>query len=432
MMEEGNYVVREIDKQPYNNAYLIEKYEQLQQAGRPFVLVQFNIKNFRYYNTKYGSAAGDEILLLVLQKLLEQLEQDEYAAYLFADNFAALLQYDDAHALVYERMMQLVDYLYRIQDERIYRNLNTSIGIYEVQSADISYYDALNLANLSRKQSEGLPRRSFSIELYEPCCRESYMDQIQLEMDTADAYKNFEFIPYLQPKVELKTGRIVGAEALLRWLDQDGNPIPVYRFLPILNQNSYIRLVDLDIIDVACSHLERRIQDGKAVVPISFNASKWYYNDPNFVTDYVKVFDQHQIPKELVEIELMESISFDDTNRMMDVIEGFQQHGIRCSLDDFGSGYSSFSVLLNAQLDTIKMDRQFFVQNLNGDGKLIIKTIIDLIHSLDMKVVAEGVETKEHIDWLKECGCECVQGYYYYKPMPVEEFEALLDEQEQR
>ena len=143
----------------------------------------------------------------------------------------------------------------------------------------------------------------------------------------------------------------------------------------------------------------------------------------------MEVFEKYDIPKNLIEIEFMESISLNDTDRMKEVIAGFKEYGFKCSLDDFGNGYSSFNVLLNAELDIVKMDRQFFLNNLNGDNKLVIKTMIDLIHSLKMKVVAEGVELKEHVEYLKACGCDFVQGFYYYKPMPLNEFEKILDKQ---
>ncbi|MEG0365611.1 MAG: EAL domain-containing protein, partial [Coprobacillus sp.] len=134
-------------------------------------------------------------------------------------------------------------------------------------------------------------------------------------------------------------------------------------------------------------------------------------------------------PKHHIEIELMESISLDDTERMKEVVSGFKEYGFSCSLDDFGNGYSSFNVLLNAPFDIIKMDRQFFLDNLKGDNQLVIKTVVDLIHSLGMRIVAEGVELKEHIDYLKTCKCDYVQGYYYYRPMPICDFNDLLDKE---
>lgn len=415
----------------YNGAYIQEKYDLVKCSDLKYALIQANIKNFRYYNTKYGSASGNEILNLVFQLLSGVLTEDEYAGYLYSDNFIFLLRYEDIDVLVYKRMMDIIDRMYRIKDDRIYRNIFFSYGIYKIADSEVSFFDALNYANLCRKACPTLQNRSSCMEIYEASFRDNYMDRMELENRTAEAYKNYEFVTYLQPKIDLETEQVVSAEALLRWFDQDGNSVPLYQFMPILNQNGYIQLVDLDIFESICQCLQRRIKSGQKVVPVSFNISKSYFYDPNILQDYIHVFEKYDIPKELIEIEFMESISLDDTEQMKKIICGFKDYGFSCSLDDFGNGYSSFNVLLNASFDYIKMDRQFFLNNLNGDNKLIIKTIIELIHSLKMQVVAEGVELKEHVDYLKQCGCDYVQGYYYYKPMSIDSFEALLDEKPQ-
>lgn len=413
----------------YNISYILEKYDQVKNSGLKYALVHFNIKNFRYYNTKYGSDTGEELLELLFRTLLEFLEQEEYAAYLYADNFVALMRHEDIDAFVYERMTACTDKLYRINDERIYRNVFFSFGIYQIQEKNIKFQDAFNYANLCRKECDSIANRNYCMEVYNEKFYQDYMGQLELEIKTADAYKNYEFVPFLQPKVNLENEKIVSAEALLRWFDKEGNAVPLYQFLPILNQNSYIILVDLDIFEYVCKLLERRIKNHQKVVPVSFNISKSHFYDPRILQDYIEIFEKYDIPKRLVEIEFMESISLNDTEHMKKVISGFKEYGFTCSLDDFGNGYSSFNVLLNADLDIVKMDRQFFLNNLNGDDKLVIKTMVDLIHSLKMKVVAEGVELKEHVDFLKACGCDYVQGYYYYKPMPLNSFEDILDRQ---
>lgn len=407
--------------------YLMQKYDQIKKGDQRYALVQINIKNFRYFNSRYGSIAGEEILQLVFERILEKLEDEEYGGRLYGDNFAILLKYENTDTLIYQRLIHLIDRVYRIEDERIYRNMFTSMGIFIIENGETSFNDALNNANLCRKESPDLLCRSTCMEIYDNAFRKNYLDRLVLEEETAEAYKNYKFTTFLQPKIDLKTGEIVGAEALLRWFDEDGNNIPLYRFLPILNQNGYIVLIDLDIFEQMCQFMEQRIKDGKKVVPISFNISKSYFYDENIIQDYINVFNKYNLSPELIEIELMESISLDDTEHMKKVVEGFKELGFTCALDDFGNGYSSFNVLLNAELDIIKMDRQFFLKNLNGDGELIIKTVVDLIHSLEMKVVAEGVENKEHIDFLKKIGCDYVQGYYYYKPMSVDDFTVILD-----
>lgn len=419
----------------YNASYIEEKYNEVKSmkvnsTEVEYALVLWNIKNFRYYNTKYGVSAGDEILELVFQAMQSILEDGEYVGYLGADNFVTLLRYDNIDTLVYHRLVPLVQgELYRIDDVRISRNIFYSTGIYQLTSVEIDFQTALNFANLCRKESASLYNRCTNIEVYDQTCHSKYMERLELEIKTADAYKNYEFVAFLQPKVDPENGTVIGAEALLRWIDEDGNNVPLYKFLPILDQNSYIALVDLDIFDQMCQYQEERLKNHQKIVPISFNMSKTNFYNPDILQKYVEIFEKYHVPKKYVEIEFMESISLNDTAHMQKVISDFKNYGFTCSLDDFGSGYSSFNVLLNAPLDTVKMDRQFFLDNLNGDGKLVIKTVVELIHSLHMKVVAEGVESKEHIEYLRKCSCDYVQGYYYYKPMSVEAFGKLLDDE---
>ncbi len=413
--------------QEYDVNYIQAKYEEVIKTQKQYALIQVNVKNFRYFNSKYGYEAGDEILALILQRLKETLEKDEYVARLYADNFVMLLRYDDVETLVYERLFSLIDFAYRIEDDRVYRNLFYSFGIYLLEDKLVKFQDALNSANLCRKECDTLFNRSSSLEIYETSFYDRYMQRMKLEVDTANAYKQYEFTFHLQAKVDLKSETICGAEALLRWIDKDGNAIPVQQFLPILNQNNYIKLVDLDLFEQVCTYLDSRIKAGLPIVPISFNISKANFYTENILQEYVRIFEQFSIPKEYIEMEFMESISLNDMQYMREVITKFKQYGFHCSLDDFGNGYSSFNVLLNAPLDTVKMDRQFFLNNLNGNSELVIKTVIDLIHSLNMSVVAEGVEDEAHIRFLKQCNCDYVQGFYYYKPIAVEAFSALLD-----
>lgn len=409
------------------------KYEEAKTSAKKFALIVVNIKDFRYFNTLYGFQAGNEILSSLLTTLQAIMQEDEMVIHEHADNYTMLIRYnqenlDDLH----ERMYEITDKCYRINDSRIYRNLFLSFGIYLIQNNDCDYDNAKNLANLSRKACSGLSSRTQSYEIYNQKIHDQFMREKNLEESTADAYKNFEFVTYYQPKVDPYTEKIVGAEALLRWFDKDGNPIPVSDFLPILNKNAYIYLVDLDVFEMTCKMLQENILNNRPVVPISFNVSRSCFYDDENIQPYIELREKYQIPHHLIEFELMESISLDDTEHMKAFIHLIKGAGFQCSLDDFGNGYSSFNVLLNAELDAVKMDRQFFVKNLNGDNKLIIKTVINLIKSLHIKVIAEGVEDEEHVTYLKECGCDVIQGFYYYKPMCAETFNQLLQEQHQK
>ncbi len=411
----------------YNREWIKIKYEEARKTPEKYLLATMNIKNFRYFNCLYGYEGGNEILKLIYHKVADFLDDGESIAHDFSDNFVILFAYSNIHDFLYTRMPKLIDLCYRIDDPRIHRNNFESFGIFPLNHHDCDFEEAYHLANISRKQSETLTNRSHCYELYDDTYSEKYMSQCDLEFRTAQAFFNYEFVPYLQPKVDPYTNKIIGAESLIRWIDANGNFIPVSDFLPILIKNTYIYVIDLDIFDVVCKMLDERIRSNKPVVPISFNISKPEFYDDDFISDYKKVVEKYSIPLNLIEFELMESISLDDTDRLKKIIKEIKDAGFSCSLDDFGNGFSSFNVLLNAAFDAIKMDREFFVRSINEENKVIIKTMIDLIKSLHMKVVAEGVETKEYVDFLLQCGCDAIQGFYYHKPMPMADFNTLLD-----
>lgn len=413
----------------YNEKWIQDQYESILKTGQKYMLVYMNIKCFRLFNILYGHKAGDEILKTVYQAVAEYLDEDEWIGYVYADAYLMLMKYDSLKNFEEHRLKELTETIYRIKcDERIYRNIFVSYGIYLMDDKNCDFHKAVEYADLSRISTDSMHCRSHSYEVFDQNHLTDYKSHCELVTKTAEAYLNYEFVSFLQPKVDAHTHQIVGAEALVRWYGKDGKLIPVSDFLPILNENAYIRFIDMDAFDVVCRMLDGRIKGNKPVVPISFNLSKAHFYDPELIKDYTNILDKYEIPRELIVFELMESITLDDTEKMKEVISQLRDSGFSCSLDDFGNGYSSFTVLLNADLDSVKMDRQFFLPNLNGDSKLIIKTVVQLIKSLGMKVIAEGVETREHADFLDACGCDQIQGFYFYKPMPINEFEALLDE----
>lgn len=420
----------------YNQEWIKKQYTEIQRQDVSSILIQMNIKTFRYYNALYGIEETNQLLKIIYQALDESLEAGDKLAHLDMDNFVLILLYQDESEyenlddFIVKKMLRLTDFLFLINDERIYRNLFCSFGVLKIKDYQFNYEEALSNANIARKECTTIKNRSFCYEVFSDHYYTQFMRRCDLAKRTAEAYKNQEFITYFQPKINPITNEIVGAEALLRWFDKDGTMIPVSDFLPILNSNAYIYLVDVGVFENVCKMLHKNILDQKPVVPISFNLSRaWFYYE-NSLQPYLDIIQKYEIPRQLIEFELMESITLDDVEQMKTKVHEIRKAGFKCSLDDFGSGYSSFNVLLNSELSIVKMDRQFFLKNMNGNSKTIIQVIINLIKSLNMVVVAEGVETKEYADFLIQCGCDLIQGYYYYKPMPVDEFNRLLQKQQ--
>lgn len=228
---------------------------------------------------------------------------------------------------------------------------------------------------------------------------------------------------YLQPKVDLRTGEITRAEALVRWIDPEKGMIPVGDFLPSLEENGLIEEVDLYLFGKVCRLINQWKEKYGRKICISVNLSRCAFEYIYFFKDYQKVYAKDPCPKDCIEFELLESIVLNQVERVKRVVTEIKDFGFSCSLDDFGSGYSSFSVLTNVDLSTLKIDRSLFMNENDTREQIIIRNILKTAQALHMKSVAEGVETRGYVDFLRELGCDYVQGYVYYKPMPAEEFE---------
>ncbi len=244
-----------------------------------------------------------------------------------------------------------------------------------------------------------------------------------------DALEKEEFLVFYQPKVELKKYRLNGAEALCRW-KHEGKMILPYRFIPVLENNGDIVRLDFYMLGHVCRDLKRWIEEGLKAVPVSVNLSRCHLGDPDLLSHITEIVDGYGVPHELIEIELTETTTDVDYQELKNLVTGLRERGFATSVDDFGVGYSSMNLLHELPWSIIKIDRSFIPV---GDGstedekrKVLLKSIIEMVNSLDLKSIAEGVETAEQVILLKENGCYYVQGYYFDKPMPVEDFETRL------
>lgn len=241
------------------------------------------------------------------------------------------------------------------------------------------------------------------------------------------AMTNGEFIVYLQPKIDLRVNRFHGAEALVRWNDPQKGLISPVVFIPIFERNRFIVKLDLMVLESVCIMLSKWIQEGIQPLPISVNISlvTLYHNE--FLINLTNIINRYEVPARLIELELTESIVFQNLEFVRDILLDLKSKGFSIAIDDFGTGYSSLNVLQFFPADVIKLDRAFLMSKSNDEtGKIVIASMVKLAKDLNMKVVAEGVETEEQIDFLKQVDCEIAQGYYFAKPMPVEEYEILI------
>ena len=238
-----------------------------------------------------------------------------------------------------------------------------------------------------------------------------------------EAWENGEFHPYLQPKWNMATDQISGAEALIRWIDEKGNIIPPDEFIPVFERNGFIEHIDFYMLDEVCKYIRQMIDEGREVYPVSINQSRYLLYDPNYIMKVQEIMLKYRVPKGLIELEITETVFFNEKERMLDVMRNLKEFNMNLSIDDFGSGYSSLNLLRDIPFDVLKIDRGFLDESVQSDsGKWILRKIVEMAEGLHLKVICEGVETHEQVEMLLDIGCIYAQGYLYSRPIPIEEF----------
>lgn len=410
-------------------------YNFIPRERRNYAFVEMNIKNFQYFNARFGRSYGDKVLEYIneiLEKFLEnrghirKREGDTYHFFIYCPYSSDLDESADEYVCS-EFLVDLTDQLFFNKKENINENLFTSFGIVLPYDMNEDYKELVVKTSIVRKNCPELKRRSYSFEVFTEEKLKKYLNKQDIIHRVTQARMNDEFVIYVQPKVNIHTEKIVGGEVLLRWPDSGG--ISLYECFSVLNELGEIYSLDLYNFKKVCQYLKDGIEKGEKRVPMSFNIPNITITNVDFKNDYTKNAKEIGVPKEYIEFEFLEDIQFRDGEAVKDVIRLFKEEGFHCSLDDFGAGNASFSVLLKGYIDIIKMDRIFFRDAITEQRKQVILNMIQIAKSLNVKVVAEGVEDQEYIDFFKTTSCEVVQGFYYYRPMPLDDFQKLLDQQ---
>ena len=413
----------------YNRSELQAVFSQLQ-PREEYSLLHFNVKKFRYFLGRYDHETGEELLQQILKTFTTGLKKGQYLLYTGGDDFIFLIHEWRKKKIIDELIQR--DYEgYELKDSRFFNKVFFSMGVCRLRDFPEADFETCCLyAWLARITSKEHEKKSSDFKFFTRKQLQEFQMRSQLEVKTVEACRKETYAVYIQPKVDAKTLKICGGEALLRWFDEDGTMIPLSLFLPVLNENSYIRYVDQMVFELVCKMIQESIQKGMKMVPISFNLSKASFEDEPFMQEYMEVFQQFDIPKEYIEFELLESISMDNSDKLIKVVDTIHKAGFRCALDDFGSGYSSMSVLARVPIDIIKLDRSLFQNPYRDiDNFLIVDGLLDILHHFPVQIVAEGVEDETVAEHMRQHGCDMIQGFYYYRPMPMDEFQRLIAEQ---
>ncbi len=386
-----------------------------------YSIIVIDIENFKAINEMFGYDVGDRVLKAVKSLSDSFNEPSLVAARIGSDKFVMFAGYHFFEDLSF--FAQAVDEHYNaVVPELADYGGTFKIGRYHIEKGETNFDDIMakvNLAHSKAKATKGEMLRDYD---------DTLKNQVKVDADITNkmraALANKEFKVFLQPKFRTSDEKLAGAEALVRWIEADGGMIFPNDFVPLFERNGFIVELDRYILEHVCILLRRWIDEEIGELTISVNCSRLNLENPYFVENIIEIVDKYNVPHECIEIELTESTTIANESTIEQIFTDLRKNGFKISIDDFGAGYSSLGILKNLHVDTLKMDRSFFVGGKNARrDDLLIDSIVKMSHNLGMYVVAEGIETAEQIKLLKSMNCDAVQGYFYDKPIPAAEFE---------
>lgn len=420
------YELLSFDEVTGSMSYARFKVEALQliRTNTSYVMISMDIDKFKIINDMFGYEKGNKVLKTLGAYIDEALSENEIYSRVNADNFNLLVEYvtDEDIIIVInalsEKMASCIDGYH----------IEMSFGIYKITEAvrDITVIvDRASLAKHTIKDDADVNYTFFDENI-----RSRILKEKEIENVMEEALEMGEFELYLQPKYSFDDEVIVGAEALVRWNSKAKGMIYPDSFIPIFERNGFIRKLDKYMFEHTVEFLLElnRTQPGHEELVISVNFSRMHLNNQNLAAELLEVAEKYGIRPQCVEIELTETAAFENVDRLIKTMTSLKNAGFLLSIDDFGAGFSSLNTLKDLPADVIKFDRGFLQESSNSSrGKRIIQSLISMTTTLGLSTVAEGVETKEQADFLRGCGCDVAQGYYYSKPIPAFEFAVLVE-----
>ena len=381
-----------------------------------------DINKFKMINKAYGYKIGDSILKGIAEELEKILGKESLICRYSNDYFAALFEYkEDIHKIL-NKMVRSIE---NLKIEAAVYNLSVNIGIYKLNEEDSNISEVMDKAIIAHSASKGDVFDKFHI--YDKKMERELEKESRIEHEMNNALENKEFKVYYQPKVNTKTEKLYGAEALVRW-EHNGKMIPPSEFIPLFEKNKFILKLDLYIFEQVCSDMKMwKEKYGKEPV-ISVNVSREHFLDEHFLEKYMMLAAKYGVDTSKIDLEITESATIEAGIDIIEIMNKMKRLGFIISIDDFGTGYSSLSAIQDMPADILKIDKSF-VDRIGKNEKNIIDYILNIAKELKLTTIAEGVETKEQRDYLLEKGCDIIQGYYYAKPMPEEEFEEYMEKE---
>ncbi|MDG6772711.1 EAL domain-containing protein [Thiomicrorhabdus sp. ZW0627] len=405
------------------NEHLKRLIANASRTNKEFAYLFLDLDNFKTVNDALGHHIGDELLQNVASTIAEVLRANDFVARVGGDEFVIVLE--EYHSMseltnIIERIQNRLSITWVVQTHPI--NITSSVGIafYPKDGTDIiSLMQHSDIAMYEAKKKGRAQYHFFTERLNAEVKKSIAMDKAMRR-----ALEHEEYQLYYQPKIDMKTGEIVGAEALIRWQTRTDGIIPPNDFIPLAEENGFI--VELGLWVMREAMYQQKAWQAKGIdISIAINVATQQLLDDNFEKKFKALLEETQVDPAKIEFEITEYLFLDQTNNNLNTLNMIHDNGISISLDDFGTGYSSLSYLKKFPIDSIKIDKTFVDDFNTTEGAIFLETIVKMGQTLDMDVIAEGVETREQSLYLKQVGCKLCQGYYCSKPLPVTDFEGF-------
>lgn len=411
----------------------IEAQRMIKRRGnRKFVLIDSDIRGFKFINQNYGEAEANKVLKLVSKTLVKLTGQYKgISCRGFADHFYCFFPITSVRKAMNAFREGLSRSSAYFQTSKVPFSVKCGIAflLKGEKYEDLTIRRLIGRATVAKSNLNNGTENEYII--YDSKMFKKIQNEQFLEQQSETALKNEEFFVVYQPKIDLKTEKVVGAEALVRWRHPERGIIPPNDFIPLFERNGFVTKLDYYVYEQVFKFLDNRIKQGKEIVPVSMNMSRCHNKPELFVEEFLEIFHKYSVPPEYIQVEILET-SKGSNETLIEIAELLHKEGFSVAMDDFGSGESSLNMLSKVPIDVLKFDRGFLLSSTNKNGEIdrrsavFIESLINLSKNLNKETVFEGVETEAQRDFLRIINCDQVQGYLYSKPLPEEEFVGFI------
>lgn len=401
----------------------IEKIEcqtSLEPDEKAFV-AYFDVQRFKLVNDMFGVAEGDRLLNHIADILNDAVGEFGAACRINSDRFVfiAKCRSDEFDSFI-EKILE------DISEFDLPFEILCNAGVYVLDSKRLSADLIIDRAIIAQSPVKGSYTKRYNY--FTEVLREDLLTEQEITGLMKSALKNEQFVIYFQPQYNNSTGMIVGTEALVRWNHPDKGIVPPGTFISVFEKNGFITKLDLYVFEKVCKFLRECIDNNLPVVPVSTNLTRYDIFSPNFIEKLEETRRKYDVPPKYIRVEITESAALGNSQFINEAVKKLHSFGYIVEMDDFGSGYSSLSILKDIDFDIIKLDMKFLESEKEGRnrGGTILSSVVRMVNWLNLPVIAEGVETIEQADYLRSIGCEYIQGFLYSKPLPEDEYRALI------